>query len=310
MMKNYLTIAILIKALFLGPNMIMSQSPSAQGDYSTVCLERTEVRNLYSEIVRQEFELYVSLPHSYAETSANYPVIYILDAYRSFAIVKGYTDVLTFPAPQIPEVILVGIGYGGAGMEGALNWVVGRTRDLSPVKDRTREEYFERAVESLGVSGVDIATGGAPLFLDFLQAELIPFIESNYRIDSEKRMLLGYSLGGLFGFYTLFQHPEMFENYLLGSPSIASFNDTTMFDCERNYARTHTDLKANVFMSCGEFEEQYIANMNKMAERLHSRNYKHLKLYKTILDNATHVSGYPAAISRGFAVLFSENDNE
>ena len=39
-------------------------------------------------------------------------------------------------------------------------------------------------------------SGGAPAFLDFLEHELIPFIDRTYRTNTSDRGLLGHSLGG------------------------------------------------------------------------------------------------------------------
>ncbi len=42
---------------------------------------------------------------------------------------------MTAPSPILPEVILVGIGYGGEGIHARLNWALGRVRDYTPVQD-------------------------------------------------------------------------------------------------------------------------------------------------------------------------------
>ena len=139
-------------------------------------------------------------------------------------MVKGMTDNYTSPSPMIPEVIIVGIGYGGEGPEASWKWAVGRTRDLTPVQNRATEERYENAIAETGVIGVDIQTGGAPLFLDFISKELLPFIDSNYRIDTKNRILCGYSFGGLFALYTLFHNPNIFNKYLIGRPRL-HFND-------------------------------------------------------------------------------------
>jgi predicted alpha/beta superfamily hydrolase len=61
---------------------------------------------------------------------------------------------------------------------------------------------------------------GANHFLSFLRTELFPFVEANYRGDPERRILSGWSFGGLFGLHTLFRQPESFSDYLILSPSI------------------------------------------------------------------------------------------
>ena len=63
-------------------------------------------------------------------------------------------------------------------------------------------------------------TGGAAQFAVFLEEELIPYIESKYPADPSRRCFAGYSLGGLLGVHLLTANPQLFQNYLLGSPSL------------------------------------------------------------------------------------------
>ncbi len=120
-------------------------------------------------------------------------------------------------------------------------------------------------------------------------------------------MISGYSFGGLFGLYALFHDPGLFNKYFIGSPSIG-FKDGISLQYESNYANTHEDLKANVFMSVGEKEKSYTKNLQKMLEQLNSHNYKNLKLKTVIFENESHLTCYPAALSRGLIELFSNED--
>lgn len=309
MTNNIFKPALLVCALYLFGNTIIAQTLPIIENHPNVVLERTEIRELHSDIVGQDYELYISLPRSYATEDTSYPVIFLLDPYRAFSMVKGFTDALTAPFPVIPEVIVVGIGYGGEGMEARLNWALGRVRDYTPVQNAATEEWYEKAIEKAGIPGIDVISGGAPLFLEFIRKELFPFIETNYRIDTNVRMLSGYSFGGLFGLYALFHDPALFDKYFIGSPSIG-FKEGITFEYESNYANNHSDLKAEVFMSVGEKEESYAINLKKMLEQLNSRNYENLKLQTVIFENESHITCYPAAMSRGLIELFKNNDEE
>jgi len=290
--------------------LILCQSLPLNEEFPEVVLERTEVRTLHSEYVGQDFELFISLPRSYKTTETTYPVVFILDSYWAFTLVKGLTDGLSWPNPMIPEVILVGIGYGGKGQEAALNWVVGRTRDLTPVKNSVREESYQNRLTRNGILNIDIETGGAPQFLDFISKELFPLIESNYRIDNNLRMLSGYSAGGLFGLYTLFHDPDLFSKYFIGSPSITSFQDSITFKYELDYANSHTDLSADVFMSVGQLEEENSESMKRIADLIYSRNYKHLNLKTMVFENENHYTCYSVAITRGLIELLRKKGDE
>ena len=62
--------------------------------------------------------------------------------------------------------------------------------------------------------------GGAGSFLRFIRQELMPFIQSSYPVRPEEKAIAGSSFGGLFALYTLFHHPDTFNCYIIGSPSI------------------------------------------------------------------------------------------
>src|SRR6266545_930492 len=93
--------------------------------YPEVTVFRSEARSLVSSIVGQEYRVPVWLPPGYAESERSFPVLYLLDANISFGIAA---DVLTLlVGREIPEIIVVGIGYPSLA-----EWVKLRLRDLHP----------------------------------------------------------------------------------------------------------------------------------------------------------------------------------
>jgi len=63
-----------------------------------------------------------------------------------------------------------------------------------------------------------MAGGVQEAFLQFLQEELIPDIEANYRTDPAARTLMGTSLCGDFSLYSLFHAADTFANIIASSP--------------------------------------------------------------------------------------------
>jgi predicted alpha/beta superfamily hydrolase len=262
-----------------------------------VSLFSTETRILHSDIVDENFELYISLPYDYSVSDTSYPVLFSLDANRSYGIVNNMVNILSFPYNEIPSMVVVGIGYPMQGLE---DWVVGRVRDFTPIISPETEDYWQSSYD------IEVKTGGSAKFMEFLCNELIPFIESNYRVSDSDRSLFGYSASGRFALYALFHHPEKFKRYFAGSPSISGDNEI-LFKYEDEYAASHKDLPVRLFMSVGGLESPWmIKNMNKMSEQLLSRNYPNLELETQIFENETHSSCYSGSIGRALKVLFNK----
>ena len=271
---------------------------------SEVSLISTEKRILHSKIVKQDFEIYISLPYKYFMSDTTYPVLFSLDANVKFGLMSNVVNNLGMLTKEIPEIIVVGIAYP---IRDIADWAALRKRDTTPTSnleyDKRWAGYLNNAA---GRNDIVVQSGGAKKFLAFIRDELIPFIESNYRVSSTDRGLQGTSSGGLFTLYTLFQQPELFQRYFAGSPSI-QWDESFMFSLENDFASSHNDLPVRLFMCVGGLEtDYYINNFNKMSHLLSSRNYPNFKLYTHVFEDETHGTTGPASICKGLKVLYNE----
>jgi uncharacterized protein len=269
-----------------------------------VTIPNTELRTIYSRIVNQEFSIYIQLPPNYAaDSAATYPVLYVTDANRSFPMVANSSTVLTFPKGNLPEIIVVGIGYPIRDMA---DWAAWRTRDLTPTNDTATDNYWNRTLARMTGRKYDVRSGGASKFLEFIIQELIPFMESNYRVSHTDRGLAGYSYGGLFALYTLFTHPESFNRIFAGSPSV-EYDHDNIFKYASDVAATGKGLKAKVFLSVGSLEDSStIAGVKKMTTVLQSRYGSSIQISSQVFDGEDHRSCMSAAMMRAFRVLYGE----
>ncbi len=71
-------------------------------------------------------------------------------------------------------------------------------------------------------------------------------LRKNFRASSLNRTFAGHSLGGLPGAYALFRHPDMFDNYILGSPPVW-YNDIEILQS----ATIKPSQKVKVYLSVG-----------------------------------------------------------
>jgi uncharacterized protein len=265
---------------------------------------KTEIRILHSDILKDDFQISISFPADYQRSTTMYPVVLCTDANRNFGLVSDIANMLSFPNNEIPYVIVVGIGYPIHGLE---EWGAKRNRDFTPTADSAHDAKWRAQLSSMsGRRDLVVMSGGAQRFLQFLRDELLPSLESTYRIDPRDRALLGYSHGGLFTLYVLFQAPELFQRYYAGSPSIW-WDHAVVYRYERDYAATHTDLPVRLFLSAGRLEgEPMLGNLQKMTELLQSRRYPGLHLETTIFDDETHVSCYAPGLCRALKVLYHQ----
>ncbi|TKB54771.1 alpha/beta hydrolase [Ferrimonas aestuarii] len=140
----------------------------------------------------------VYLPLSYHKGEKDYPVIYLLDGSmdEDFIHISGLVQFGSFSwVNQLPESIVIGIAN------------VDRKRDFTyPSSD----DIDRRELPT---------SGGSAAFIKMLAEELQPLIASKYRTRGQQT-LIGQSLGGLLATEVLLTKPELFNHYVIISPSL------------------------------------------------------------------------------------------
>ncbi len=267
----------------------------------------TEVHTLRSTNVdAQAYQVRVALPVSYgSRPEARYPVLYVLDADLVFGTVTEVTRALPI-AQELPEVIVVGIGYAVESFVATLGL---RARDYTPTEDPVwMEESFGQAVLP-GLPPPE-GTGGGPAFLAFLAEELAPFIDGRYRTVPGDRGIFGDSLGGIFALYALFHRPEAFRRYIVGSPSLWWDDEVTFGHAER-FLADREDLSARVFLGVGSLEEEppadefrMVSNVERLGEMMRSAGFPSLHVEWRVFDGETHMTVPPVLFTRGVRSVY------
>jgi predicted alpha/beta superfamily hydrolase/glyoxylase-like metal-dependent hydrolase (beta-lactamase superfamily II) len=242
----------------------------------------TEMRFLKSKFVDQTYEIDISLPKDYKQETARYPVLYVLDAEYNFGCV-AYIVRRLIRNGDIPKILVVGVAYNTTEDDFYLK----RERDCTPPS----EVHGSRS-------------GGAENFIRFFEDELIPTIDRDYRTIPGDRTIVGHSIGGLFGTYALFTHPDLFAKYLIVSPSLWYSKDM-IFQYEQEFAERNKTLNAAVFLCTGRDENpQMIRTTDEMIETLEERRYQGLRLAHLIPEGEHHRSVFPYAFTKGIRWLF------
>jgi predicted alpha/beta superfamily hydrolase len=251
---------------------------------------KTERTTLQSTYVKDSFDIYVTLPSTYDESKKNFPVIFYLDAnLKSGNTLRVIVDDFSKKQRPIPAVF-IGVGHFG-------NYHVLRRRDLiTPyAKDKNDSLISE-----------DPNFGQTKNFYLFMQNELIPYVERNYRVTTN-RTLVGHSLGGLFTFYCLFQKERMFTKFVALSPALW-INDGNIYDFEEKYRRDSAVLHASLFLCVGGAERfNYIlSGARKMKAYLAKNPFEGLHLEYYEFPGETHNSEVSLALEKVLPLLKSQ----
>lgn len=275
-------------------------------DYQPVVLNSAHVRTIKSDIVEGiEYELCVALPPGYEDTTSTYPVVYMLDAYEIFGLqLQTYQQLIFFET--VPPLILVSINYKFKGKpfyKGLKDYLYIRSRDFTPTNLSLEEIIKKHGKEFANYVPV---SGGGEKFFRFLREELFPFIESEYRADPNDRGILGYSLGGLFSTYALFNDPASFQKYFIGSPFLI-WDDQAVFNFYKESKFNELKNPVKVYLSVGELEGKGLkASWQQLKDFLEQKKHPNILLQTEILEGEYHLTGIGLAHSRAFRRLYGK----
>ena len=252
----------------------------------------TQVLKLRSTSTGARYELFVATPPGYRKSGHLYPVVYMLDADYSFALVRNVVQHFV-EREDMPPVILVAIAYPGAATSRE-TYRMNRTRDYTPVyaPDGGYGAEYQKV------------SGGGPKFRAFLARELIPFIENRFPVAPDDRTLIGHSYGGLFATYVLLTEPSLFQRYIAVSPSLWYANRTAL-TMEEAAARSGIRPRARVFFAVGANENQIMEDdLAELVRSLRGRGNPGLQVTMKVYEGETHNSVFPGAVTRGLLTVF------
>jgi predicted alpha/beta superfamily hydrolase len=248
-----------------------------QGDSKPFVLGKTE--QIHSTELKEIRKLNVYLPEGYSPDSAStYPVIYLLDgsANEDFIHIVGLVQFLTM-IEKMPKAIVVGIAN----------------------VDRKRDFTFPTTVKQ---DLIDFpTTGQSEKFIAFIEKELQPFIAEKYKTNASKT-IIGQSLGGLLATEILLKKPQLFDNYIIISPSLWWNNESLLTDATKFIPNIKPDTK--IYISVGEEGKQMISDAKKLADLIQMN--KKLKTTFVPLMQETHLTILHNSAYKGLETVFSK----
>lgn len=245
---------------------------------------------LHSNILNETRVLNIYLPVGYdAQDSIKYPVIYLLDGStdEDFIHVAGLLQFNTFPwVDRTPASILIGIAN----------------------VDRQRDFTFASSIEEEKI--LYPTTGHSDNFMRFIETELQPFIENNYKTTAVKT-IIGESLGGLFATEILLKKPTLFNTYILISPSLW-WDNGSLLTLESKTLSKDFSTNTNVYIACGKeglapstIPHVMEVDANLLNEKLMLAKNKNLHVHYDYFPDEDHATIGYQALYTAFRTLYN-----
>lgn len=230
-----------------------------------------------SNILNENREYWVYLPSDYENSKYDYPVLYLLDGQEHFHQITGLINHMSRLVQRIPGMIVVGI--------------------ISSEQDRVRD-YTPNKIELLPDGG------GADRFTQFLQKELIPEINNQFRTN-DYRLLFGHSLAGLYVNYIFTTQNNLFNVYFAADPAI--FANSTVSQNFKYFIAGQDTIKSGYFLSVsGDVDSSTIVPNLEVYDFIKS-NYSGKLLWDfKFYQNEDHISMTLKVIYDGLEKLFSD----
>ncbi|WP_096087654.1 alpha/beta hydrolase [Agaribacterium haliotis] len=228
-----------------------------------------------------EYDLLVRFPADYSTSTRNYPLVLLSDSDFSF-----------------PAVTAVSALMGGRDIESFIAVAVSYSKGHSAQLSRTRDYTPTYAPDESGAHSLEAQkhSGRAKAYMNFIEKDVFPALEQLYRVDTKKRIYVGHSFGALLGTAMLFERPQLFTSYILGSPSLW-YDNRAIFAIEDSYAQTHKDLDAQVLMYIGSQENKnkhknMVEDLYRFHQTLKQRSYPSLEIDSFEIQGASHFSTF------------------
>lgn len=299
------------KLLSISALVVLSVNPAQaalptplSGSAPAYVLENTEVHNIPAPNLKRDYDIYVSLPDSYATSKKSYPVLFVTDANYAFPLVRSIARRLLGHGAPVQEFILIGLSYAKGDTPTA-----SRNRDYTPtdIIAKKRADKHQLAFQY----------GQAEAYRQYLAQQVFPYVAKQFRADMHNTAILGHSYGSLFGAYVLMTEPGMFQSYILSSPSLW-YDQHEVFQLEQRYAAKHKDLATKVYLLAGELEKRkkgdarysqgddIVHDALRFEKVLKTRNYPGLSVRSEIIANEDHLTVAPITATHGILWAFAK----
>ena len=275
-----------------GQNEKIQPADSSLTEFSKYYSDPTSEK-MYSQEVRDTFKLFKVTPTGYSSDSTKkYPLIIILDGNAFFESTVSELKFNSFIG-LIPKSIVIGVGY----------------KDF-PTMDslRSRDYTYPTAIPEYEMA----LSGGADKFKKFIDQELIPKLTTEYKIDIDRSVICGHSLGGYFtlfyGLKSIEENSFIIRNIVSASPSL-HYNHRYLFEMEKNLSKLTNEVPLNFYISMGSedmADDESKGILDSFGKQISNRDYEGLKIKQVEYTNFGHIDAAIPGFIKGLTYVFEK----
>ena len=275
-----------------GQNKRTQIADSSLTEFSNYYSDPTS-ENIYSQQVQDTFRLFKATPKGYSNDSTRkYPLIIVLDANAFFESTVSELKFNSFIG-LIPKSIVIGVGY----------------KDFMTMDSlRSRDYTYPTAIPEYEMT----LSGGADRYKKFIDLELIPKLTKEYKIDIDRSVICGHSLGGYFtlfyGLKSIEENSFTIKTIVSASPSL-HYNHRYLFEMEKNLSKPTNEVPLNFYISMGSedmADDESKGILDSFGNQISNRNYKGLRIKKAEYTNFGHIDAAVPGIIKGLTYSFEK----
>lgn len=292
MFKKFITLASVPFCLFI--SITVFGQNGGQETNNTKPFVLGTIEEIQSVELSEKRILNIYLPEGYNKSDTiKYPIVYLLDgsADEDFIHIVGLYQFNSFPwIDRVPKSIVVGIA----------------------TVDRRRDFTYPTTIEKDKIKYP--TTGKSAKFLSFLEHELQPFIEKNYKASSSKT-IIGQSLGGLLVTEILLTKPALFNQYIIVSPSLW-WDNGSLLKKSSKILLANFKQKVDVYIGVGKEglapgDNPHVMEVdgNLLAEKIKSTKSKSVKVLFDYLPQEDHATILHPAVFNALRYLNPSPDS-
>jgi predicted alpha/beta superfamily hydrolase len=164
------------------------------------------------------------------------------------------------------------------------------------------KEFIPSASKELEENSQSKSSGYAHLLSNYLESEVMPFIDSNYRTLAFK-LGIGHSLGGSFLLYEMFKPNSLFDGVIMASPNMI-LNEEQLVKEGQLFLQSSKESNAFIYVTAGDdnggMESSFKEAVEKFDRLVALENLPKLDWQFHYLEGENHMRTFPRTFNDGY----------